>query len=157
VSCQRRGPHGGRRRLVEGPAAPLTKREGHLWVNFGGGHATTTLTEKGVAVGRSCLHFGEGGDSMTGGGQEVSTPRGSERGCFWAIGLVREGGGGWGVALGGSLPKQSRRKGRERGPTRCVGEEEGGGGRQARARGSHHAQGDCGGVAPIGEPMAEAG
>jgi hypothetical protein len=47
---------------------------------------------------------------MTGGGQEVSTPRGSERGCFWAVGLVREGGRGWGVALDGSLPKQGKRK-----------------------------------------------
>jgi hypothetical protein len=45
---------------VEGHVAPVRKREGHVRVNFGGGCATTMLTEKGAAAGRSCSHFSEG-------------------------------------------------------------------------------------------------
>jgi hypothetical protein len=59
-SCRRRGPRGGWRRLMEGPTTPLKKREGHLRVNFEGGRAATTLTEKGVVAARSCSNSSEG-------------------------------------------------------------------------------------------------
>jgi hypothetical protein len=59
-SCRWRGPRGGQWRLVEDPAAPVRKREGHLWVNFEGECTTTTLTEKGAAAARSCSNSGEG-------------------------------------------------------------------------------------------------